>query len=72
MGETMMDELKRLIVEHMTYVRSVAESYDKQDLRLIAGRTWSSYYAFDWVLDTIAELEIKDAGEVSQEGSEAE
>ena len=67
-----MNELKRLIVEHMTYVRSVAESYDRQDLRLIAGRTWSSYYSFDWVLDTIAELEAKNAGEVSQEGSETE
>ena len=54
-----MNELKRRIVEHMTRIRAVAERYDRMDLRNISNQEWCRYYGLDWVLDTIAELEIK-------------
>lgn len=67
-----MNELKRRIIEHMERTRAVAERYDRMDLQNISNQEWCRYYGLDWVLDTIAELEAKDAGEVSQEGGKAE
>ena len=67
MAEVMMDELKRLIVEHMELTRKIARSYGEQKLDLLATKEWSRYFGLDWVLDTIAELEIRNGNQSIQE-----
>jgi len=56
----MMDELKRLIVERMCAVHKSADTFDEKGLQMLAEFAWGEWSGFDWVLDTIAELEIKD------------
>ena len=59
MGETMIEELKRRIVAEMMRTRRYAQDAFASGLERIAHQERARYYGLDWVLDTIAELEIK-------------
>ena len=59
----MMDELKRLIIEYAAYVKNKAEVYDGNGRHDAALMMWREYDGLDWVLDTIAELEINETAD---------
>lgn len=56
----MMDELKQRIAERIGALYEAGGKFDELHMPMLAEFTWGIYSGLEWVLDTIAELEIKD------------